>query len=505
MKTEQWIMWWRIGITSLIITSIMILTPDITGGHEFEFGEHYFDLSGFASVGSAVRVADAEDLMIGFNRYERPSLTAQLNKVRFSLYGSHPMDVTSQFTLDLLYTSQPGRPFTNRGEVLLDEAYIDFVFKDADWRVGLQKVIWGKSDLISPFDILTARDLMDPFVFPTLEDRIAQPGIRVNFARGDYTVEAVLFPIWIRSRVPQAETDQNGDTRVDEWFPPMAIYPAEGVFIDDPTVNLAWMIFLPTYNPMKKPKKNPSTATFGVKVNTLKGEYDLDFYLVTAMDPMPTAQVKTVFAVGTIPEAELYDQGLLISIEGNIEFRRVLAVGAAGARTVGPLALRSELAFVSGKQYFRLFNPEDAEAALIELDQVGFAEVRGEPTGHSEMTWITGLDYEIPGLFILTSTQLALTKRFSHEDFYTQPGKDVDLTFLIRKGFQDDHLITSLAGMAGFVSNAVWISPALSYTLPTYEDLELGARFNVFAGEDFSKIGMYGNQSSLIFSSRWWF
>jgi hypothetical protein len=327
--------------------------------------------------------------------------------------------------------------------------------------------------------------------------------VRVNMTRGEYSIETVFFPIWIPSRVPLAETDKNGDTRVDEWFPPMAIYPADGTYINDPNIDLAWMIFLPTYNPLEKPKKNLSTAAFGLKVNTVKGDYDLDFYLVSAMDPTPTAQTRTVLATGTI--SGLDGTGLLILMDGNPLYKRMTSIGAAGARTLGSFALRSEMAIVVGKQYFRLFDPEAATNALAEALYFGYGEVRGKPKSHGEFVWITGADYEVSRFHLFTSTQLGITKRFSHEDYYTQGATDVDMTFLLRRGFKDDHFTASLSGMAGFKSKAIWISPAVSITPPSYEDLQFMARFNVFAGEDFSKIGMYGKESSLVVSLRWLF
>lgn len=494
----------RILLTSFAAAVLaVILSQAPSRGFEFGVGPHRFDFGGFVSTGNALRLADADTVYIGFNQYERSALVAQINKVRLSALGTHPRDVSSLVTLDLLYTSDPRRPFEDRAEVRLDEAYVDFRARNIDFRVGLQKVIWGKADLISPFDILTSRDLVDPFIYPTLEDRIAQAGVRMNYMFDDYTLEAVLFPVWIPSRVPQAETDKNGDTRVDEWFPPVAIYPSAGQYIDDP--NLAWMIFLATYNPMEEPKKNPSTATFGLKLNTLKGDYDIDLYLLTAMDPMPTGNVKTFLGYGTLPDIGLNDPGLLITIDGNIEFKRVMALGSAVARTLGPVSIRSELAFVAGRQYFRIFDPEHMEDALVELGYVGYSEVRGKPKSHSEVTWIAGADYEIPNVFILTSTQLAITSRFGHEDYYTQSAQDIDMSFLVQKGFREDHVTASIAGFAGFKSKAVWISPALSFTPASFEDLQLGARFNIFAGEDFSKIGMYGDESNLSFTLRWLF
>jgi len=493
----------RAGFSILIMLSAVLMTPGVVHGVEFGIGENHFDLGGFIGVGTAARLTSPDDLRIGFDTWERPSLVSQVNKARLSVYSTHPKNISALVAVDLLYTSEPRRPFNDRGEVQLDEAYVDFMFRDAEIRLGLQKVIWGKSDLISPFDILTSRDLMDPFLFPTLEDRIAQPGVRVNLSRGEYNIETVFFPVWLRSRVPLAETDKGSTTRADEWFPSMAVYPYQAFLIDDP--NLSWLIFIPTYHPLKEPDKDLSTASFGIKVNTLKGEYDLDFYLVSTMDPMPTADITTVFAQGTIPDLGLNDPGLLITLDGNAEFTRVTTIGAAGARTLGPLALRSEMAVLAGKQYFRLFDPQATEEALNELDTYGIGQVRGEPKSHTEFMWITGVDYEIPGLLIFTSSQLAITRRFSHEDFYTQAASDVDLSFLLQKGFQDDHFMIAFAGLAGLRSKAVWLSPTMSYIPPVYEDIQVSARLNVFTGDDFSKIGMYGDESSFVVSLRWLF
>jgi hypothetical protein len=237
-------------------------------------------------------------------------------------------------------------------------------------------------------------------------------------------------------------------------------------------------------------------------LNALKGDYDIDLYFLTAMDPTPTATVQTMIATGTIPDLELYDPGLVITMDGTMQFRRVTALGAAVARTLGPVSARSELAFLTGRQYFRLFDPESAEDALNELAYYGIGEVKGEPKGHSEVTWIAGGDYEIPGWFVLTSTQLLITSRLSHEDYYTQPALDIDMSFALQKGFQEDQITVSLAGLAGFKSKALWISPAVSFTPASFEDLQLGARFNVFLGEDFSKIGMYEDESSFIATLR---
>jgi len=454
----------KAGFSILIIIMAVLSNHGAASGVELDIGEHYFELNGFIGIGNSVRLTDPDDRQIGFDTWERPSLVAQVNKARLSVYSTHPRDISAQVTLDLLYTSEPNRPFDNRGEVKLDEAYVDFMWKDADIRLGLQKVIWGKSDLISPFDILTSRDFMDPFLFPTMEDRIAQAGVRVNLTRGEFNIETVFFPVWLRSQVPLAETDDGATTRADEWFPEMARYSVDAFALDDP--NLAWLIFIPTYHPLEKLDNDLSTASFGIKVNTLRGEYDLDFYLLSTMDPMPTADITTVFAQGTIPDLGLFDQGLLITVDGNAEFTRVTTIGAAGARTLGPFALRSEMAILAGKQYFRLFDPAQADEAIHEMQVYGFGVARGEPKSHTEFMWITGADYEIPGMFIFTSTQLAITKRFGHEEFYTQKATDVDLTFLIRKGFKEDYLMAGITGTAGFMSKAAWISPWVSYTPP---------------------------------------
>ncbi len=490
---------WVLGCSLLLLAGGLL-----SGAQAFEFGgeETYFDVSGFLSTGNALRMAGTDEYQIGLSTYERTSVVAQINKARIDMFGSYPNEASSQVTVDFEFTSEPSRPFGERGEVTLGEAYVDFRISELEVRLGLQKVIWGKADLVSPFDILTARDMRDPFVMPTLEDRIGQAGVRVNYAFGDYMLEGFLAPVWIRSEVPMAQTHNDGTTTADEWYPPMAIYPTEGYFLDPNDMGLDWYIFMATYEEMDKPAKDPSTATFGAKMNMLKGEYDIDFYLLTTMDPMPTAEVRTIMATGTIQG--LPGQGLVISVDGHILFKRVTVIGAAAARTFGRWALRSEFAVQAGKQYFRLFDPEDSQEALAEMAQFGVGEVRGEPKGHAAVTWIFGADYEIPNVRIMTSSQFIVTGRTGHEEFYTQGAADVNWSLHAQKGFQEDHLTTSLTIMAQFMSGSVWLSPAVSYNLPFYEDLQLGLKMNIFAGQEFSTVGMYTDQSNLLFTLRWW-
>jgi hypothetical protein len=235
----------------------------------------------------------------------------------------------------------------------------------------------------------------------------------------------------------------------------------------------------------------------------LQGDYDIDFYLLTTMDPMPTAEVNTMINFGPLPEVGLYDDGILTYIDGHCEFRRITTVGAAAARTLGPVALRTELAVVAGKQYFRLL--ESLEEAVLEAAYWGYGEARGKPKGHAELAWISGMDYEIPGAQIFTATQLALTQRFAHEEVYVQGATDLNCSFLLRRSFNDDHLAVALGGLAQFMTGSVWFGPSFSYTPPVYEDLQLGARLNLFLGDERSMVGMYRDHSSFLVTVRWLF
>jgi hypothetical protein len=69
----------------------------------------------------------------------------------------------------------------------------------------------------------------------------------------------------------------------------------------------------------------------------------------------------------------------------------------------------------------------------------------------------------------------------------------------------DDYLTFAMGGMAAIKGGSVWIGPSVSYTPPSYEDLQFGAKINIFAGDEFSKVGMYGDQSSLVLNLRWLF
>src|SRR5207253_4213708 len=55
--------------------------------------------------------------------------------------------------------------YQNRSPSLeVNEAYADLHLQRADFRLGIQKVAWGKLDGIPPTDVLNPRDYHDPLV-----------------------------------------------------------------------------------------------------------------------------------------------------------------------------------------------------------------------------------------------------------------------------------------------------------------------------------------------------
>jgi hypothetical protein len=480
---------------------------------EYESESHYVSIGGFVDLGNAIRLASPPDFNISLSAIEPPRVLLQRNQLKLSLAGSHPHEIYTFLDLDFIYASAPDFPFSDYNRVEIAEAYVDFRVKDIDFRVGKEKVIWGKADIISPFDILTSSVTKAPLVNESIQDRRGQWGVKATYNWNDYSVQMVYQPIWTRSLSPEAGTeyidnpnDPNrpfiGETRVDAWFPPIGIYPTFALEIQ-PTQEFPYNYFLgvSTYARTAVPDNNLKSGTFGLRVNAIRGDWDTDMYFVTAVNPLPHPELTASFAetqFNGLPAAQL-------QIDMFLRHSRLHTFGAATATTWGRLGLRAELTYTAGHYWYRLFDDSQVQELLDEFYFFGFGDVQDTFAEHSSIRATIGGDIEIPNTGIFTSNQLAFQKGFGHKDVYFQKSTEVIMTNAVRRTWIDDHLAVAWVQMVGISKGSIWMQPSLSYTLPSFEDLQLKTAVNIFAGEEFSIVGGYKDFANWLLSARLYF
>src|SRR5262249_14399107 len=82
------------------------------------------------------------------------------------------------------------------------ELYLGLFAQSADLRVGLQRIAWGRGDIISPNDVLNARDLRDPLLAETEALHIPTFAIRSDFDfGGGASLQLVVQPFFEPDRI----------------------------------------------------------------------------------------------------------------------------------------------------------------------------------------------------------------------------------------------------------------------------------------------------------------
>jgi len=85
---------------------------------------------------------------------------------------------------------------------ILDEAYIRLYLDGVDIEGGLLKRSWGRADSLSVLDIVNPLNLSDLTVSKTLDQKMAQPMLRVSFSLSDMTrLEALYLPYFEPNKV----------------------------------------------------------------------------------------------------------------------------------------------------------------------------------------------------------------------------------------------------------------------------------------------------------------
>ncbi len=86
------------------------------------------------------------------------------------------------------------------------EAYIDILFRNFDFRIGKQAVVWGEAEGVFITDIVSPQDLRSFILADFREIRIGVPAIRANYYRGPLTYEVVWLPIFVPTSQPGPES-----------------------------------------------------------------------------------------------------------------------------------------------------------------------------------------------------------------------------------------------------------------------------------------------------------
>lgn len=184
-----------------------------------------------------------------------------------------------------------GQATTADSQADLRELYLGFFSTYVDFRIGQQRVAWGRADVQSPNDVLNARDTRDPILTEAELRHVPTPLIRADFDLGAVNVQLVGTPVFVPDVYDVYGTNWaavQGDAPV----------PIKGLFgsvspLFDPTKQRDYDALL---HDTQRPAADWTAPSGGAKVSAVAGGVDFDFYYHYGFDSTPYVTLSPSFA-----------------------------------------------------------------------------------------------------------------------------------------------------------------------------------------------------------------
>lgn len=194
------------------------------------------------------------------------------------------------------------------------EAYIDLEAGNLALRLGKQQIVWGKADGVFITDIISPKNL-EEFLLPDFaEIRMGVTGAKLNYYFENNTIELVFLPVFTPTKLP---------AKSSVWSP-VINFPVAPVF------------------DYSRSEVNPALENTEVylKYSSLSGSIDYEVMAGYMWDD-DAAMYTSLTPNGA--------GGMNLKITP--EHNRLTVAGGSFSTTVGPLVLRGEGAYYSGKKF----------------------------------------------------------------------------------------------------------------------------------------------------------
>ena len=399
-----------------------------------------------------------------------------------------------------------------------EEAYFDVFLPSVDFRIGKQKVAWGKLDRSQPNDLINTLTYTDPFLDEEAERKIGVPAVQASYylPTSAWIAESRVTAVWVPQYVPYRFSSatcnvQSGVSHcdVERWYPPAAVpptnldVPAGIVQIGgQPSPAFRAPIAFRTQN-VPSPSWRVENNEIGLRYAALIGDVDAAAYYFHGFDPQPAFRL-TAEALGQAdPRSPIGVD--LSTLQGSTvvspEYHHIDAGGADFAYAFDRFTVRGEGAYISGRPFTRDLRTlvEDPRQlvgpVLTALQQLadprsgGHAPVDLPPSvvTREAVEWGIGGDYTYAGYMLLLQVNQT---DVLHNDVPLLI-KDIETRLLanLRKSFVSDRLQTQLVALHSIESDYTLLRPTVSYQLTDNVSAQAGYLF--IAGRAESVIGQY--------------
>jgi hypothetical protein len=325
-------------------------------------------------------------------------------------------------------------------ELGLREAYMDMYFNNFDLRIGKQQIIWGKAEGVFITDVVAPKDLRE-FLLPDFDEiRLGINALKLNYYFTNSTLEAVWTPVFTPTQMP----DEGSIWRPEMNFP-----------------------MAPEFD-FSRSEVNTSLENSEIYLRFSQMGSGFDYELVGGyfwFDD-PALHITREFDPGSMQ---------LTGITVAPEYHRVTMGGGSISMPVGPLLLRAEGAYYSGR-YFQTTNPM----------------VPGSKLKKDNLHYMAGLDYNLWGITL--SAQFIQEYILDYEEGMQNDELDNTMTFLAKKDFFREKLWLELFSYIGINNEDAFIRPKVTYNFADGFEVLGGA--NIFLG-DKGRFGQYKDNDML--------
>jgi hypothetical protein len=454
----------------------------------------YLDAQGVTDTGSGPRQRPQALLALGIDAKATRWLGGHL-ELRGEIGG--PFEGAHAGILDLGHAFQNHSPW-----VEANEAYADIRLDRADFRLGIQKIAWGKLDGIPPTDVLNPRDYHDPLVADFEERKIGVPALLGTYylpdvPRLDVTslrATLVYIPIAVPARLALEE---------ERWFPssitprptfPVAI-PGNGI-LDIP-------VRFGTAN--QRPPRALDDGGIAFRLGGTWRDFDWDLYHYTGPETGPnTDLVVFVRQPGPALDSAVIDSAIVQAHDV------IHMTGADGAVVLGGLTLRAEAAWFLDRPYLRraadlIPRPEDVPLDRILMNLRPDNPVRlalGDlfPSQDS-LEWGIGADYLVAGWQPLLQLNQVVILDSAPTLLVADP--ETRVVASLKKRYLADRLELEARGTYAIERGAWFLFPRVSYAVR--DDLRVRLGYLAVGGPRDSLLGQFGRNDEFVFQARYSF
>ncbi|HET9957402.1 MAG TPA: DUF1302 family protein [Polyangiaceae bacterium] len=242
-------------------------------------------------------------------------------------------------------------------EPRLQELFIGLFADKFDFRIGQQRLAWGRGEFVSPNDVMNARDLRNPFVSETELRTLPTFLLRADLDLGFGSLQGVIAPVFTPDRFDVSDSNWAAlQPDAPLWMRGLAGIARHSL---DPTLQERAQRLLEA---TQYPKQNFTEPVLGARFAWSAGGVDVNHYyqygfdgpLVSVAPDLREALTNVDWATAGLTTL----QPLFAAIDAGqnpirVRYERRHHVGLDAATTVGPIAIRLDTAYQSKRGFFR--------------------------------------------------------------------------------------------------------------------------------------------------------